>query len=103
MQKFSNYQMTLIAVCVLGVAGVIGYASVNKTEKEKLVQLEVAKRNAEVQSKNYETQAKISAEAATEQKKIEEEAAVKRTQERMNLIPWYKGGENKGKETKTNE
>ncbi len=58
---------------VVGIAAIIGTVAINR----------------------HNTDAKIKADAAIEQTRIEQEAKLERTRERMNAVPWYKGGENK--------
>jgi hypothetical protein len=89
---FEDGKMTkrqLIA-CSLGLAtviilaGIIAWTSVKGYQKE-----------AEINSQIAIEQAEIEREADIAQTKIEQDAKLERTRERMNLIPWYKGGENK--------
>ena len=40
-------------------------------------------------------QAQINAQTEVDKTKVSEEEATRRTKERMNIIPWYRGGENK--------
>lgn len=51
--------------------------------------------NKDVAIKNAEVAAEINAQTEIEKTKIAEEEATRRTKERMNVIPWYSGGENK--------
>lgn len=76
-------------IAFLGVLGLFlgGLAIFGIVQSQKI--------QAEVSLKAQETQAKINAQTQVEKTKLEEAAATQRTQERMNLIPWYKGGENK--------
>jgi len=46
----------------------------------------------------YDKEAEINAQTEIERIKIEAERDLKRTKERMNWVPWYKGGENKDEE-----
>jgi len=65
---------SLVLATVITLAGIYAWTSVQKYEKET----------------------QINAQTAIEQTQIKEKAKVERTKERMNWIPWYKGGENKG-------
>jgi len=71
----TKYLVLGISVCIVGAfaIGVTGYVEMKKFEKES----------------------EINAQTVIEQTKIQQDAEVQRTKERMNLVPWYKGGENK--------
>jgi len=48
-----------------------------------------------VSIKRFEKEAEINAQTEVEKTKIEQEANVQRTRERMHWLPWYKDEENK--------
>lgn len=76
MKDISKNTLTAIIAAVVGVVLIAGMI-------------------AGVSTYRYETDAKINAQSQVEKTKIEQEAESQRTKERMNAIPWYKGGENK--------
>ena len=60
-------------VVVLLISGIVGYVCIER----------------------YKYASKINAQTEIERTRIEQEAKLERTRERMNWIPWYKGGSNK--------
>jgi hypothetical protein len=72
----TRLQFALGFSCILGVIAIAGIIAV-------------------VRINSHEKQAEINRQIAIEQTKIEAAANLERTRERMNAIPWYKGGQNK--------
>lgn len=71
-------------ITVISLAGIYAWTSVKSYEKE-----------AEINAQTAIEQTKIEKEVELEKADIEAKKAIARTKERMNWVPWYKGGENK--------
>ena len=80
MTKTQLIALTFALITVVSLGGIYAWTSVKSYEKE-----------AEINAQKAE----IEKEAAVEQAAIEADKALARTKERMNFIPWYKGGDNK--------
>lgn len=75
-RKMTNRQLTFGLAAIFAaiiVAGIIAYVSVVR----------------------YQSAIKVNAQTEIERTRIQEDAKLERTRERMNVIPWYKGGSNK--------
>ena len=50
---------------------------------------------ASVSVARYRKEIEINAQMAVEKTRLEQDAKLARTKERMNIVPWYKSGENR--------
>ncbi len=84
MTKRQLIACTFALVTVISLAGIYAWTSNQWYEKD-----------AEINAQTVIEQTKIEKEVQLEEAKIKAEKDLARTKERMNMIPWYKGGENK--------
>lgn len=87
MTKRQLTAVSLALVTTIAIAGIVAWTSVKSYQKDTEINAAIAIEQAEIER-----------DADIAQTKIEQEAKLNRTRERMNLVPWYKGGENKSEE-----
>lgn len=98
MKDISKNTLTAIVAGVVGVvliAGMIAGVSTYRYETDAKINAQSQVEKTKIERENQVISQEISAKAQVEQTKILQEAESQRTKERMNAIPWYKGGENK--------
>lgn len=98
MKDLSKNTLTAIIAGVTGlvvICGIWAGVATYRYEIDAKINAQSQVEKTKIERENQVISQEISAKAQVEQTKILQEAESQRTKERMNAIPWYKGGENK--------